>query len=147
MKTIVFLANLIIAVSVVSAAPPKDITDTTTLLEPIRAEHNLPALAAAVISNGEVDYNSRKLLKIQTIKDLRKPYYDGDYAGGWGIVDRPWGGGRVFTHSGSNNQNYAVVWMATNKNFAVIIATNQGGSDEAKALDQVASALIRKIIP
>ena len=44
-----------------------------------------------------------------------------------------WGGGRVFTHSGSNNQNFAVVWMAPLKNFAVLAATNQGGDTAATA--------------
>lgn len=91
--------------------------------------------------------NGKKLLTPETINQLRKPCYDGDYAGGWKIVDRSWGGGRVFTHSGTNNKNYAVVWMAPNRNYAVLVATNQGGSDETKAVDQVAAMLIEKFKP
>jgi CubicO group peptidase (beta-lactamase class C family) len=92
-------------------------------------------------------YGDRQLIAPETLQELRKPYYGGDYAGGWAVLDRPWGGGRVFTHSGSNNQNYSVVWMAPNRRYAVLVATNQGGYGEAKVLDKVASTLIRKFKP
>ena len=92
-------------------------------------------------------FEGRQLIKAETLHELRKPYYEGEYAGGWGMADRSWGGGRVFTHAGSNNQNYALVWMAPLRRYAVLVATNQGGGDEAKALDKVASTLIRKFKP
>jgi CubicO group peptidase (beta-lactamase class C family) len=92
-------------------------------------------------------YGDKQLIAPETLQELRKPYYGGDYAGGWAVLDRPWGGGRVFTHSGSNNQNYSVVWMAPNRRYAVLVATNQGGYGEAKVLDKVASTLIRKFKP
>ena len=93
------------------------------------------------------EHGDRQLIAPETLEELRKPYYGGNYAGGWAVLDRPWGGGRVFTHSGSNNQNYSVVWMAPNRRYAVLVVTNQGGYDEAKALDKVASTLIRKFKP
>jgi hypothetical protein len=43
-------------------------------------------------------------------------------------------------HAGSNTQNYAIVWMAPAKDFAVLVATNQG--DTFDACDAAASALI-----
>ena len=92
-------------------------------------------------------FAGRQLIKAETLAELRKPYFGGNYAGGWLAVDRSWGGGRVFTHSGSNNQNYAVAWMAPLKRYAVLVATNQGGGSEAKALDKVAATLIRKFKP
>ncbi len=92
-------------------------------------------------------FAGRQLIKAETLAELRKPYFGGDYAGGWIAADRPWGGGRVFTHSGTNNQNYAVVWMAPLKRYAVLVATNQGGGKEAKALDKAAAALIKKFKP
>ena len=55
-------------------------------------------------------------------------------------------GEEFFTHAGSNTLNYAVVWMAPLKRFAVAVATNQGGDEAAKACDQVAGALIRKYV-
>ena len=92
-------------------------------------------------------FAGRQLIKAEILKELRKPYFGGNYAGGWLAVDRSWGGGRVFTHSGSNSQNYAVVWMAPLKRYAVLVATNQGGGNEAKAVDKVAATLIRKFKP
>ncbi len=92
-------------------------------------------------------YDGRQLIKPQTLQQLRRPRFGGDYAGGWQVADRTWGGGRVFTHSGSNNQNYAVVWMAPLKRYAVLVATNQGRGNEAKALDKVAATLIGAFAP
>jgi hypothetical protein len=48
----------------------------------------------------------------------------------------------VLTHAGSNNQNYAVVWMAPMHDFAVLAATNQGGERASEACDKVVSMLI-----
>lgn len=78
---------------------------------------------------------------------LHTPAFAGDYAGGWGIAQRGWGGGRVYTHAGSNNMNYAVVWMAPRRNFALVVATNQAGDVAPKACDDAAAAIIRKYLP
>lgn len=81
------------------------------------------------------------ILKPDTIKRLHTATY-GDYGFGWMMVDRPWAGGRALTHAGSNTQNYAVAWMAPAKDFAVLVATNQG--DTFEACDATAAALIAK---
>jgi CubicO group peptidase (beta-lactamase class C family) len=80
------------------------------------------------------------LLKPESYARLHSAPPGGSYAMGWGATDRPWGGGRVFTHSGSNTLNFAVVWMAPERDFAVLVVCNQGGAD--KACDAVASGLI-----
>jgi hypothetical protein len=59
------------------------------------------------------------------------------------VVDRTWAGGKALTHAGSNTQNYALVWMAPLKDFAVLVMTNQGGDKAAKACDDTATALIQ----
>ena len=79
------------------------------------------------------------ILKPETFKRLHTPPF-GDYAFGWLVLDRPWAGGRAFNHAGSNTMNYAVVWMAPAKDFAVLVMTNQG--DTFDACDAAASALI-----
>ncbi|MFW6171043.1 MAG: serine hydrolase domain-containing protein [Planctomycetota bacterium] len=84
------------------------------------------------------------LLSQKMFEMLHTPRYGSDYAWGWRVVSRKWGGGKVLTHAGSNNQNYAVAWVAPLKNFAVLVATNQGGDAAAKACDEVASAVIQK---
>lgn len=82
------------------------------------------------------------LMHPETLTHLHTPLFGGEYAFGWIATQRPWGGGTVLTHSGSNNQNFAVVWLAPLKGFAVLAATNQGGEAADKACDEVASALI-----
>jgi CubicO group peptidase (beta-lactamase class C family) len=83
------------------------------------------------------------LLKPETYKTLHTVAFDADYAFGWLVVERPWGGGLVMTHAGSNTMNYAVVWMAPARDFAVLVVTNQGGPEAQAAADQAAGALIR----
>ncbi len=82
------------------------------------------------------------ILKPETYKFLHTAPFDGKYALGWGIEERGWGGGTVLAHSGSNTTNYAIVWMAPRKDFAVLICTNEGGEEAMKACDDVAGALI-----
>jgi CubicO group peptidase (beta-lactamase class C family) len=82
------------------------------------------------------------LLRPETYQKLHDPPFGGTYAFGWGVTRRPWGGGIVYTHSGSNTMNTAVVWMAPQRDFAVLICTNQAGPEAAKACDEVAGALI-----
>lgn len=67
-----------------------------------------------------------------------------DYACGWGVAERPWAGGRVLTHNGSNTMWFSVVWIAPEKNFAVLAACNQGGDKGAKATDDAVSKLIEQ---
>jgi CubicO group peptidase (beta-lactamase class C family) len=64
---------------------------------------------------------------------------------GWLVVDRAWAGGPALTHSGSNLLNYSVAWVAPGRDFAVLVATNQGDAGErtARAVDAVAGRLIQ----
>jgi CubicO group peptidase (beta-lactamase class C family) len=82
------------------------------------------------------------MLKPGTFKRLHTPSFGGAYAFGWAVTDRIWAGGRVLTHTGSNTQNYAIVWMAPARDLAVLVMTNQAGGDTSNACDQTAVALI-----
>jgi len=86
------------------------------------------------------------ILKPETFKRLHTPPFGGDYGYGWMVVDRPWAGGHVFTHAGSNGMNFAVVWMAPAKDFAALVMTNQGGGETANACDAAVSALILRVV-
>lgn len=70
-----------------------------------------------------------------------------DYACGWVRLKRPWAGGPVLWHNGSNTMWYLVMWLAPEKNFCVIAATNVAGGDAAKACDDAARAMIEKWLP
>ena len=82
------------------------------------------------------------LLKAATYRAMQTPAGGGEQAMGWMSVERPWGGGRVLTHSGCNTMNFAVAWLAPRRDFAVLVCANQGDDAAAQACDQAAAALI-----
>lgn len=84
------------------------------------------------------------LLKPETFRKLHTAPASGDYACGWAVVERDWAGGKALTHAGSNTMWYLVMWLAPEKNFAVIAATNIAGSDAEKGCDETAAAMIGK---
>lgn len=92
------------------------------------------------------DNGKGALLSPAILKTLHTPHFGDDYALGWSATECPWGGGRVFTHAGSNNQNFAVVWMTPKKNFAVLVATNIGGEEAAQACDEASAAAIKAFL-
>ena len=83
------------------------------------------------------------LLKKASYEVMHAPPSGGEYALGWLVVKRPWGGGLVLNHAGCNTMNYANVWVAPLKDFAVLVCINQGDAVAAKASDAATGALIR----
>ena len=86
-----------------------------------------------------------KLLKPATLRTLHLPPPSCEYAGGWNVFQRSWAGGKALNHNGSNTSWFATIWIAPAKNFAILVATNQGDKQAEKANDQAASALIRAL--
>lgn len=62
----------------------------------------------------------RALLQPDTYQKSHTPPFGGDYALGWLIADRGWGGGTVYNHNGSSNMDYATVWVAPQRDFAFL---------------------------
>jgi CubicO group peptidase (beta-lactamase class C family) len=83
------------------------------------------------------------LLKPETYQTLHKPPFGGDYALGWIVVQRQWAGGTAFSHAGDNTMNFANVWIAPKRNFAILVCVNQSGDTGFKATDEAVGALIR----
>jgi len=83
------------------------------------------------------------LVSPATFKALITPVSGQDYAGGWIVTERPWAGGRTLTHSGSNTTWFCTVWIAPNKDFAVLIAINSGANPVGKAADDGIGRLIK----
>ena len=48
----------------------------------------------------------------------------------------------MLTHSGSNTMNYATVWIAPERDFAILACTNQGGDAAQAACDAAVVALL-----
>ena len=82
------------------------------------------------------------VLQPESIRRLHTPAEGFSYASGWVVTNRQWAGGRALAHSGSNLRWYAVVWMAPERDFAVLVATNQGGETAFEATDEAAGRLI-----
>lgn len=82
------------------------------------------------------------LLAGDTYSTLFKPPFGGDYALGWIVTKRDWAGGRVLVHNGSNTMNYATVWIAPERDFALLACANQGGDTAQLACDAAVTALI-----
>lgn len=68
-----------------------------------------------------------KLVKPETLKRLHTPAPgEPKYAMGWIVADgQPWAGGPALTHAGSNTMWLAVVWLAPEKDLAILVACNQ----------------------
>jgi CubicO group peptidase (beta-lactamase class C family) len=83
------------------------------------------------------------LLKPATYQTLHAPPFGGDYALGWRVAQRQWGGGTVFNHVGDNTLNCANVWVAPQRDFAILVCVNQGGDIAFKATDEAVVALLK----
>jgi CubicO group peptidase (beta-lactamase class C family) len=91
------------------------------------------------------------LLQPATFRRLHTPSFGGEYgpgtgtAIGWVRLNSVWGG-RILAYDGSNTQNFALVLISPERNFAVMAATNQGGGTAPKACDEVTQALIQHFL-
>jgi Beta-lactamase class C and other penicillin binding proteins len=66
------------------------------------------------------------------------------YAFGWGVQRRPWAGGKVLTHAGSNTMNLAICWLAPRRQFGVLACANQAGPAASAACDEAVQLMIRR---
>jgi CubicO group peptidase (beta-lactamase class C family) len=82
------------------------------------------------------------ILKPATFKKLHSLPLGEPYGFGWLIVVRDWAKGSALTHDGSNNQNYASIWLAPNLKFGLLIVTNEGGDEAARAVQSLVEAII-----
>jgi len=83
------------------------------------------------------------MLKPESYQKLQTPPFGGDYALGWIVVQRSWGGGTVLNHGGDNTMNFANVWVAPKKNFAILVCLNQSGDTAFQASDEAVGAMIK----
>ena len=79
-------------------------------------------------------------LKKEAFVTLQTPIAN-DYAMGWIAVSRSWAGGMALSHGGDNTMNSALVWAAPQKDFAMLVVTNQSAA--SVAADGVVGALIK----
>ena len=82
------------------------------------------------------------LLKPESYQKLQTQSFGGDYALGWIVAERGWGGGKVLNHGGDNTMNCANVWVAPKKDFAILVCVNQGGDTAFQASDAAVGVMI-----
>jgi CubicO group peptidase (beta-lactamase class C family) len=85
------------------------------------------------------------LVSAQTFDKLHTPAPGSGYAFGWGVGERPWAGGRVLSHAGSNSMWWAVVWLAPERDLAMFAVTNAGAAGAQPGTDAAVVALIRRL--
>lgn len=92
-----------------------------------------------------------RLLTPQAFDWLHTPRLE-NYAGGWVVTKRPWADGPdedkegiVLTHAGSNTMWYAVVWIAPERDMAMLACTNIGGQNGPKATDEAVQVVMKEV--
>lgn len=83
-----------------------------------------------------------KLLKQETYEAIAGDAENDGYALGWGVSEREWGAGRVFSHAGSNTYWYAVTWVAPEKDLVLLAATNMPPDVGAPACDAAIGMMV-----
>ena len=81
-------------------------------------------------------------LRADTFRLLHSPTLGGNYAFGWLVEERDWGGGKVLTHAGSNTMWTSLIWLAPQRNLALLAATNLANTAAFTACDAVVGQLI-----
>jgi CubicO group peptidase (beta-lactamase class C family) len=91
-------------------------------------------------------FGGRALLPENIYQAMQTASPNSESGYGWGVSSRPWAGGKVLTHEGSNGMNFCVCWLAPMNKFGVLVCCNQGDNEAAKACDDASSALIQRYL-
>jgi CubicO group peptidase (beta-lactamase class C family) len=124
--------------------PPGPGADNPLAISPAGAVHcSMGDLAKYAAFHMAGERGESELLTAESFKKLHTAVADNhDYALGWKVLKRPWANGRALMHNGSNTMFYVVVWMAPEKNCAVIVASNIGVDEAFQGCDEAAGKLI-----
>jgi CubicO group peptidase (beta-lactamase class C family) len=83
-----------------------------------------------------------EFVSVKSFGKLHSPAPGTNYALGWSVGKHSRAGGRVLSHNGSNGVWFAKMWIAPERDFAILTVTNAGGSAGAKGADDALRALI-----
>ena len=89
-----------------------------------------------------------EILDRKTLNSLTRPSQPSkDYAAGWFVWPRPWAGGNVLHHDGTNLNWRTALWIAPNRNVAYLAVANAAnyddGDDTYWTIDSVIGSLIQ----
>jgi CubicO group peptidase (beta-lactamase class C family) len=74
---------------------------------------------------------------------MQTPALNSDYGFGWMIVPRPWAGGKMLSHAGSNTMNFAACWLGPARGYGVLVCSNRGGDALGQATNEAQEAMLR----
>jgi hypothetical protein len=69
---------------------------------------------------------------------------EGGYCQGWGVLKLPYSREPFIIHAGSNTLNLAVIMLQPPQDFAMVLATNVGGTKADEALKALAEELYKR---
>jgi CubicO group peptidase (beta-lactamase class C family) len=128
--------------------PPGPLADNPPALGPAGTVHcSLPDWAKFVADLLGGSRGKAGLLKSESYAKLVRSPYPGFFytPGGWtGTEKGP--RGRVLGHDGSNTLNYATALLFLDRDLAVLVVTNQGGSDGQKGAHEARAALVKRLL-
>ena len=81
------------------------------------------------------------ILDRDTLDRLKTPHA-GNYAAGWRVYNRSWGGGTVITYGGSDTYRYVTVWLAPKFGRAYLAVANSAERGTRRMLDGIIGKLI-----
>jgi CubicO group peptidase (beta-lactamase class C family) len=94
----------------------------------------------------------KPLLSAAALRKLQTPFggpmdAGGEkYAMGWGVRQLPKSRGVELVHAGSNTLWFALISIRLSENQAILIVTNQGGDQAARACAEVKAALVKRAV-
>jgi CubicO group peptidase (beta-lactamase class C family) len=122
---------------------PGPAADNPPAIGPAGTVHcSLPDWAKFIREHLRSERGGSGLLKPESFVRLHTPPPSGDYALGWGVMESA-AEGRCLSHAGSNTMWYVQAWLALDKGYAVLVATNVGGTAGEHATGEAIGELIR----
>jgi len=126
--------------------PPGPGSDNPAAIAPAGAIHcALPDLAPWLQMHLHAETGT-VLQEAESFEKLHTPVTE-DYAMGWVVLSRPWAGGKALHHMGSNMMFTMVIWLAPEKDFAAVVATNIGHEVGFLPCDGLIGKLIQTYLP
>jgi CubicO group peptidase (beta-lactamase class C family) len=84
------------------------------------------------------------IVSAATFEKLHTPFPETTYAQGWGVAERDWARGSTLSHNGSNTLWYHTVWLAPERDVAIVAATNVAGKHTPGVVDSTVGAILRR---
>jgi CubicO group peptidase (beta-lactamase class C family) len=123
--------------------PPDNTADNPPAVGPAGTVHTtLADFARYMAAHLAGTRGEGELVSAESFSKLHSPAPGTHFALGWSVGKHSQAGGRVLSHNGSNGVWYATMWIAPERDFAILTVTNAGGSAGAKGADDALRALI-----